>query len=139
MSQYHDAQQDAQYDTLPPEFQSRIDGFRQSSSLFRKEFEPYEMFVCEQAVLFANALRTKEAVIAFYNSTSKQQAEQIPGLSPDHNGNTFGRACSLAALYLDRPDLVDKQHGALCPLVGCAKYGCYASRPKDNAVAQEEL
>lgn len=58
-----------------------------------------------------------------------QQKKFVPGLSEDHSGNTFGAACNLAILSLAQngSELVERQHAALCPLVGCRVAGCYST------------
>lgn len=125
------AAQDADYATLPPEFRARIDRFRRNRADWRWEHEPYELSVCKDAVLIAEQFRghtnPAEAISTFHESDWEVQKALIPGLFDGHSGNSFGAACFLARLYLERPDLIDKSHGALCPLVGCEDYGCYAA------------
>jgi hypothetical protein len=53
-----------------------------------------------------------------------KRCEEVLGVSDGHSGNTFGCALNLAILYLNEPEFVVKQHGALAVLVGCEKYGC---------------
>ena len=55
------------------------------------------------------------------------QKEVIPNLGEGHSGKSFGAAMFLASMFLQRPALIAKAHGALCPLVGCDDYGCYAT------------
>lgn len=125
---------DAQYDALPPAFKARIDRFRENRDDFRWQHEAYELSVCTDAALIAWTLKTPEAIAAFHDLPWEQQQEMVPGLFDGHSGNSFGAACYLARLYIEQPDLVDKAHGALCPLVGCQEYGCYASEfsPDDD-------
>jgi hypothetical protein len=148
---------DAAYGSLPVEFQQRIAGFRERNPNFRWEYESYEMMVCVDANEIAKActmpetgaklrelgIRLKDGnwidnpvgrlnAFAAINSEANQyqfnlQDEVIPGLDKGHSGNSFGAALRLAYLYLERPDLIAKEHGALCPLVGCQDYGCYAT------------
>ncbi len=115
---------DARYDALPQVFRERIDKFRNNNPDFRWKFESYEMFCCEQAVLFAAALKTGDAIRSFRQLPWDDQKRAVPGLSDDHSGNTFGCACSLAAYYVERPEGVVKSYGALAPLVGSKEYGC---------------
>ena len=122
---------DADYATLPPAFQARIDHFRRVRSDFRWEMEPYEMMVCIDAAKIARALGSADAVTHFYGLPWEEQLALVPGLDDGHSGNSFGAACELAQIALSNPDLVDKAHGALCPLVGCEDYGCYAATKKD--------
>lgn len=122
------AKLDADYLALPEEFKRRIDRFRAYRTDFRWEMEPYEMSVCVDAVRIARALGSADAVRHFHGLSSwAEQVALVPGLFDGHSGNSFGMACRLAALFLNRPDLVDKEHGALCALTGCQEYGCWAA------------
>jgi hypothetical protein len=110
---------------LPPLFQERIAKFqRDGGPEFRRDYEPYELFCCEQAVAIADALHTAEAIVAFHAAPWDEQKRLVPGLSDGHSGNTFGTACMLARAYVEKPEFVAKLHGALTPLVGCEAYGC---------------
>ena len=57
----------------------------------------------------------------------KEQQKLVPALADGHSGNTFGIAVRLAWHFLVNPELVLQEHGAMCPLVGCRDYGCWAS------------
>jgi hypothetical protein len=120
-------ERDAKIAALPEPLRQRIERFQRTLGGWRAEHEPSEIFVCEQAAAIAEALKTREAIRSFHGLPYEQQKELVPALDDGHSGNTFGAACRLAALLLDRPDLLDKEHGALCPLVGCADYGCFAA------------
>jgi hypothetical protein len=117
------AEMDKQYDSLPKCFQERIDKFRANNDRFRIDYESYELFCCEQAILIANACKTPEAVKEFGQKKWEEQLKQVPELSDGHSGNTFGAACHLAFWYLSNAENVVKMHGALSPLVGSAEYG----------------
>jgi hypothetical protein len=147
---------DASFDSLPQEFKDRIAGLRERNPEFRWEYENYEMMVCVDAVRMARACESPDIgtqlkvhgirlengewaddpagrlqAFAAINSKANNyryelQRELIPSLSDGHSGNSFGAAVRLAYLYLTQPDLVEKEHGALCPLVGCEDYGCYS-------------
>lgn len=120
-------------EALPPPFRERIMGFRNwNPKTWKYDFEPYELFVCEQAVEFTKALKTPEEITRFYKLEFAEQKKLVPALSDDHSGNTFGAASMLANLYLTKPELLPKAHGALCPLVGCKEYGCFCSRNQNN-------
>lgn len=143
---------DESYNNLPEIFQKRIDKFRTNNPEFRWEFESYEMFCCEQAVLIATAigknlvdkavteglpLQEAKKVIAerapialkkFSDMSWKKEKKMVPGLSDGHSGNTFGCAVALAGLYMsESPENVEKLYGALAPLVGSEEYGCVPS------------
>lgn len=125
---------------LPQVFQDRISGFHKRNPDFGPEYEPYELFVCEQAVAFATALKTKSAISDFHRSSYEEQRKLVAEMSEEHSGNTFGTACMLSRLLIDRPDLVANAHGALCPLVGCADYGCWsAGEEAQSARAKADL
>ena len=120
---------DARVNALPLPFKTRITDFRNwKPETWKYDFEPYELFTCEQAVEIANALKTPEEISRFHKLDFPEQKKLVAALSDDHSGNTFGAACLLANIYLTKPDLIPKAHGALCPLVGCKDYGCVASR-----------
>lgn len=145
------------YNSLPVEFQQRLDGFRERNPDFRWDLEPYEMMCCVDAVKIAKAcllpetgtlLRSKGIKVkdtewednpigrlnafaainsAVNNYQYDLQREIVPDLDEGHSGNSFGAALQLAYLYISSPELVAKQHGALCPMVGCVAYGCFAA------------
>ncbi len=121
---------DGQYNNLPDFFKQRIDRFRNNNKRFRIDYESYELFCCEQAVVIANACKTAEEVQLFHKKPYKEQRKQVAGLSDQHSGNTFGCACSLAYQYLLNPENVVKMYGALSPLVGSDEYGDF---PKDDS------
>lgn len=137
---------DARIAVLPEVFRERIEAFRERRDDFGPRFEAYELFCCEQAVALATwALdqfpqvpqddRTEEkraglaeATIDIWNALDYElQRSQFPGLSDEHSGNTHGAMVVLAKVYLTEPELVPQMHGALCPLVGCAGYGCWST------------
>ena len=114
---------------LPKPFRDRIQGFRNwKPETWKYNFEAYELFTCEQAVEIAKSLKSPEEIQKFYKQSFEDQKKRVPVLSDEHSGNTFGTACLLAKIYLTNPDLITQAHGALCPLVGCDDYGCFAVR-----------
>lgn len=115
---------DARIAALPEVFQRRIQRFRKGHPDFWWQHQPYELFVCEQAVLIAAAMKHPDDVPAFAKLDWQQQKMIVPGLDDGHSGNTFGAACRLAYWYLTQPENVVREHGALAVLVGCADYGC---------------
>lgn len=115
---------DRRYESLPPIFRARLDKFRRNNPDFRWKFEGYELFTCEQAVAFADACKTPEALKAWAELPYEEQRRQCPGMADGHSGNTFGMACRLAMDLLTMPENVEKRHGALAPLVGSEEYGC---------------
>lgn len=118
---------DARVAALPESLRLRIERFRAlGENEWRYEFEPYELFTCEQAAAFAEACGTVEEVNAFHGLPYEEQRRRIPKMRDGHSGNTFGQACALACCLITSPEVVVKMHGALCPLVGCETYGCFA-------------
>jgi len=117
---------------LPAPFQARLARLASKRDNFGWEFLPYDLFVCEQAVAFAQALGTREAITAFRKADGKTQQQLVPALSDQHSGNTFGYACYLAGIYLDKPEALKFTHGALVGLVGCEGYGCHPLTPDEE-------
>ncbi len=97
------AKMDAQYAALPQCFKERISKFRYNNDRFRIDYESYELFCCEQAIEIAKACVTPAEVEKFKAKPWEQQIKQVPNLSEDHSGNTFGAACALAYWYLEQP------------------------------------
>ena len=64
----------------------------------------YNLFSMEQAIVIAEALQTKEAIIEFKDKGWDEQKKLVPGLDDGHSGNTFGMTLRFAISYL--PQLV---------------------------------
>jgi hypothetical protein len=109
---------------LPEVFRRRIAKFQQANPDFRWRHEGYELMCCEQAVLFAETLKTVEAIKAFHEMTWEERKATVSGLDEGHSGNSFDFACRLARSYLTEPEWVYLDHGALVLLTGCEAYGC---------------
>jgi hypothetical protein len=120
------AEFDASVAALPEPFRLRITRFLERSA-WGPEFGAYELFVCTEAVKIAQTLKSPEAVAEFHTLSNVEQRRRVPDLADSHSGNTFGAACSLARQYLSNPEWVPQHHGALCGLVGCKSYGCWAA------------
>lgn len=127
---------DEKFAALPEAFQHRIARRRENNPAFRIEFESYEVFVCTQAVAFAEQAKVTGGADpvgwlkwwASLNSKEhdydiKRQRSEMPAMDDGHSGNTFYDAVHLAAIYLTSPSDVDKMYGALAPLVGSEDYG----------------
>lgn len=124
---------DRNYETLPEIFRKRVDRFREAGGAeWRWEFEPYEVFCCQQAVALARAMETKERLEAWHQLEPEAQKAQFPDLDDGHSGNTFGTMYRLAYWFLTEQDNVIHEHGALAPLVGCDEYGCRHGEGKDD-------
>lgn len=122
---------DTRIKKLPVEFQDRIKRFKKNSQEFCWQHLAYELFTCEQAVLFAEKLKTEEVLSEFSEAPYEKQKQIIPEMLDGHSGNTFGCAVYLAKVYLKYPGRIDREHGAMCPLVGCEEYGCYSTEVKE--------
>jgi hypothetical protein len=116
-------QTEARVAALPEVLRRRIARFRANNPDFGWKYEGYELFVCEQAVVIADALKAPGAIQAWRDLPWEAQVAAVPGLDDGHSGNTFGAACVLAHWYLTQPENVVHQHGALSPLVGSDEYG----------------
>ena len=62
----------------------------------------YNRFCCEQGILIAESLKTKDKIIEFHKMDWDNQKKLVPGLDDGHSGNTFSSACKLAIAYLPR-------------------------------------
>lgn len=113
---------DAKIANLPEIFQKRIKNF-QRAPFFREDLEKYEIFVCEQAVLFAERLKTVKKLILWSKLSWEHQVQFIPQLEEaGYSGKAFGAACLLARAYLEKPDMITEICGALAPLVDSDAY-----------------
>lgn len=124
------AKYEADAASLPAEFKDRIARFKRVRPNDFWRHESYELFVCQEAVKIAQALKTPEAVREFHSLPWEEQKARVADVSDGHSGNTFGVAVRLAHRWLSTPELVARDHGALCPLVGCEDYGCFAAYPE---------
>jgi hypothetical protein len=132
---------------LPSPFRERIDRFRRiGGRAWRVGFEGYELATCEAAAAIAEHLHVHlfdaadptarwdvyaERLRAFNDLEHAEQIASVPVLDTlGLSGNQFGCAGRLAVQSLARPELVAREHGAMCPLVGCEEYGCWAARPE---------
>lgn len=120
------AERDGRWAALPDPMKLRVLGFvERGGDTWRAEFEPYELFVCEEAVKFAAVLG---AETDWSDRDAIEAKIKAAGVESDqHSGNTYGAALRLAALLTVRPEAVPKEHGALCPLVGCVEQFCFAT------------
>jgi len=125
-------QLDEDYDNLPLVFQRRITILRDNNPNFRVAHETYEMLVCKEAVKIAYAFPKKEELEAFRKADYGKQKKMLPIMSNAHSGNSWGASIRLAYWYITDKEDVWKEHGALCPLVGCEDYGCWASNIKEG-------
>lgn len=123
---------DRRISSLPEPFRDRIAGFRERNPHDWHKYEAYELFVCEQAVVIADAVGSAEDLRSFYELPFERQRERVPAIDDGHSGNTFGMACRLAHAYLSTPEIIPRIHGAMCPLVGCERYGCHATTVKQS-------
>jgi hypothetical protein len=123
---------------LPEPFRLRLEGFIAARPNWRRDCESYELFCCEEAALiaahFAGRENAAEQIDRFRAASTEDEKAELPGLRyAEHSGNTWGCSSVLAQAYLVSPELVPRVHGALCPLIGCQEYGCYAARPEAKA------
>ena len=117
------ADRDARWDALPAVYRQRRDRFIENNPTWRRDYEPYELFVCEQAHLIAAALKTRAAIADFHKADWEAALRLVPGLDGGHSGNTLGMACKLAVFEIEYPEGVVRQHGAMSPVAGSAAHG----------------
>lgn len=120
---------DARWAALPDEFQARHRRFMTGSPHYRRDYEEYELFCCEQAWAIVQA--GVDDVPAFRALTFKQQRMVVPALDEGHSGNTLGMSLRLAHWWLTARENVAREHGALASLVGCKEYGCTHDLPAE--------
>jgi hypothetical protein len=124
---------DTRVKALPESMQKRMQGFYERNKDFRIEFEPYELFCLEQAVAISNICKTDKEISSFHDLSYEEQKKLVPEISDQHSGNTFGFSCLMARILLTGNDeYIIKNHGALCPLVGCNDYGCWSTTQKEK-------
>lgn len=133
----HRAERDLAVRELPRPLRERIEGFQRAREDWRRDFEPYELFVCQEAAKVAEHFEGENAVYRLNEWAELSYDEQRAswdGMSDEHSGNTFGQALALARMLLLHEDAeVQQMHGALCPLVGCEEYGCVPAREPSRA------
>ncbi len=111
---------------LPEALRERLATYEARNPLWRRDFESYELFVCEEAAALAVRFAgDAEGLRAFNDLGIDEQKQAAPELKfSEHSGNTWAAAVHLAMRLVTDPKLVRGAHGALCPLVGCTEYGC---------------
>ncbi len=131
------ADRDRRRAALPPPLRERIEGFAAARPNWRRDHEGYELFVCEEAAKLAAFFSGDVAGLrAFWSASLEDKKARCPDLAyAEHSGNTWGAACMLAGVLLEHPERAPQVHGALCPLVGCQEYGCFAARSKGEVQA----
>ena len=121
---------------LPKPFRGRLNFFL-SQEGWGPEFGGYELFTCEEAVKVALHVsptdKPQEAIRAFYDLPWSEQKDV---LGEGHSGNTVGKACRLAVLYLLEPELVWKDHATACAFAGCQEAGCYSGLSEMEILVQ---
>lgn len=116
---------DARRAKLPEAFQQRLNEYERRNPNWRREYESYELGVCEDAARIAAHFGSdQEALRRFGSQSWEEQFATVPGLFNGHSGNSWGMVLQLAIRYQRGPKFVAGAHGALCGLVGCAEYGC---------------
>lgn len=121
---------------MPLMFQDRMRRFMKKDG-WGPSFGAYELFVCEEAIKILAAAtkvaKSEEFIVEFHKAPVETQ-KLLVGLNySEHSGNTFDSAVMLARVAVRDPLLVAHTHGALCSLVGCEEYGCYAASPETRA------
>ena len=127
---YNEKDQDERYNKLPIVFQKRLTRFRTNNPNFKRQFEHYELFCCEEAIKIADFCKNNGYTIQqFYDDRKLQKGVIFEG----HSINTFVISCKLAHHYITNMDYIILEHGALTSLVGCENYGC-DNPPKQTTI-----
>src|SRR4051812_46102862 len=116
----------ARINALPGPLQKRLFQFRERSPDFGWKFEGYELACAEMAAAVAKACeRLPESITVadwlkgFHEAPWETQASIFGKSADGASGNMVGFSIRQARLLLEHPELVPKDHGALCILVGC--------------------
>lgn len=127
---------------LPAVLQARLARLERNvgADAWRVDSEPYELFVCEQAALIYFACADEKEIRGFSEAAPQVQKTLVPTLDyENHSGNTFSQAVRTAFLMrMEKPDIVERMHAAICPLMGCEDSGCYAAEPEVKAQRERE-
>lgn len=114
------------YDALPDAFKARIDFFRNATNTFKYNFESYELFVCQEAAKLTERFPDKQSLKDYIKKLSEStEPFDAKELSRSHSENSLIAMCRLALIYVDSPEQLPTEHGALCGLTKCAEYGCF--------------
>jgi len=118
-------------EALPVPYRARVAYYLNHNPDFYWEFLAYELSVCQDAARLAETATAKRIgpesatgwIERFYNLDYEKQMQIAPWMSDGHSGNSFGFVVRLAHVDVSG-GMVELEHGALCPLVGCKEYGC---------------
>jgi hypothetical protein len=116
-------------DALPIPYRARVTYYLEHNPDFYWKYLAYELSVCQDASRLAQTARRQQPdepaawVEDFHNKSYDEQMEIAPWMSDGHSGNSFGFVVRLAHIDVSG-GMVELEHGALCPLVGCKAYGC---------------
>lgn len=115
-------ERDIEIAKLPEVFQQRIKKFQKVPD-FRVRLEEYELFVCQKAIMFADHFKTTEALATWVNLSYAEKIKVLPEIKDDEFASTtLDLTCTLARLYLEKPEQVPNYRGALSLLVGDEAY-----------------
>ncbi len=130
------AQRDTMVSAMPEPFRKRIRFFQRTPD-WRRDHELYEMATCATALQLIDTFKDRpEDLREWYHKPYEEQTKEVT-LLPGLSGNQVGCATMLAHVYFQDPEIVWQAHGALCPLVGCDVYGCWAGT--EEAAAEREV
>lgn len=132
------ADRDARWAALPQVYQQRKVRFIKNNPTWRRDYESYELFTCEQAHLIARTLKTRAAIADFHKAGWDEQMRLVPELDDGHSGNTLGGACRLAVYELEFPEGVVRSHGTMSMLVGSDAHGDLSDEEKVAKALMEE-
>ncbi len=100
------AQQD--YEALPPYFKRQIDRARNEGLEYQMKIEADLMFVCQESLKIAKALKTPEAIEKYQFVNPKFRTQDVPELSTRLSTSFFVLACQNAIGYLKEQDTLNK-------------------------------
>lgn len=120
---------EARIAVLPDPFRKRMEGFLRRAPETAWKHQEYELVTCEAALEILKACPTLEVVDVYAKANYADQIQLTPALEPmDLSGNMHACAIALARfMRRGQEDRVWQSHATICPVVGCAEAGCWAT------------
>jgi hypothetical protein len=123
---------DNRRNALPWALRDRLIGFlAYAPEHWRRDYEPYELDVCEMAAAVAQRFEGQSAVLSEFDLklTERTQRALIAPIGETLDKNGWNCALSLSTFMVaGSPTFPSIAHAARCCIDGCKSQGCYATR-----------